>query len=235
MGLRSTASRSRATDADERRRRLRHPAAALAAVALLVLSACAAGAAQPNSAAEPSGGASVQAEEPPPGIVPPGEWTEAQTTWLVNKVREAEEKLPQFNDQSQLAGLGFVNIGVLAGGYSHYVNVGWMSDAHFLNPDYPESLVYDMSGNVVAVMFFMSPTMTVEQLPSMISWLPGWHAHPELCSDDQGRVVGFPIGGQCTRGRVVTNPMMHVWIVDNACGHRFGGLGGGGLLCEHEH
>ena len=26
--------------------------------------------------------------------------------------------------------------------------------------------------------------------------------------------------------------MMHVWIVDNACGHRFGGIGVDGLHCD---
>jgi hypothetical protein len=30
-------------------------------------------------------------------------------------------------------------------------------------------------------------------------------------------------------------PMMHVWIVDNACGHRFGGVGVGGLDCDVSH
>jgi hypothetical protein len=30
-------------------------------------------------------------------------------------------------------------------------------------------------------------------------------------------------------------PMMHVWIVDNACGHRFGGVGVGGLNCDVSH
>jgi hypothetical protein len=205
---------------------------ASAAVALL-LAVCA-GVAQPSSAAP----AAPDQTEPPPGILPEGEWTEAQANWLVNAVRAAERELPaRFGSASQLAPLGFVNIGVLVpGGYSHYVNVSWMNDAHILNPQYPESLVYDSGGRVVAAMYFLGPEYTMETIPSLISWIPGWHTHPELCSDEQGRVVGIPINGQCTRGRPVTAPMTHVWIVDNECGHRFGGLDGGGLHCDyHDH
>jgi hypothetical protein len=29
--------------------------------------------------------------------------------------------------------------------------------------------------------------------------------------------------------------MIHVWVTDPGCGHRFGGLGTGGLHCEYEH
>jgi hypothetical protein len=84
-------------------------------------------------------------------------------------------------------------------------------------------------------MLFISAQTTMETIPSVIRWLPGWHAHPELCSDDQGRVVGAFIGGRCVpSGRQVLTPMIHVWIVDNQCGHRFGGLDGGGLHCDYE-
>jgi hypothetical protein len=221
MGLRTIVRRPRASGTDESRRRRRHPVAALAGVVLLLVAFAGT---QPAAAQE----------EPPPGILPPGEWTEAQANWLVDKVAEAEEKLPQFDDPSTLPE-GFVNIGPVVAGYSHYVNVDWMVDDHSLNPEYPESIIYDPSGRAVAVMFFMNPEMTLETLPSLISWMPGWHDHPELCSDDQGRVVGTPINGQCIAGHVVTNPMLHVWITDPGCGHRFGGLGVGGLHCEYEH
>jgi hypothetical protein len=30
-------------------------------------------------------------------------------------------------------------------------------------------------------------------------------------------------------------PMMHVWLVDPGCGHRFGGVGVGGLDCDVSH
>jgi hypothetical protein len=186
-------------------------------------------------------GTSASAQTPSDGVLPAGEWTDLQRQAATNLVRTSERDLPAFSDTARLEELGFVNIGVqVPGGFAHYVNVPWMSDDHYLDPKYPESVVLkrDASGQwqVQAAMFFLTPTMTLDQIPEFIAWFPGWHAHPELCSDDQGRVVGFPINGQCTRGRVVTNPMLHVWIVDNECGHRFGGLDGGGLHCDYgEH
>jgi hypothetical protein len=186
-------------------------------------------------------GTSASAQTPSDGVLPAGEWTDLQRQAATNLVRTSERDLPAFSDTARLEELGFVNIGVqVPGGYAHYVNVPWMSDDHYLDPNYPESVVLkrDASGQwqVQAAMFFLTPTMTLDQIPEFIAWFPGWHAHPELCSDDQGRVVGFPVNGQCTRGRVVTNPMLHVWIVDNECGHRFGGLDGGGLHCDYgEH
>jgi hypothetical protein len=186
-------------------------------------------------------GTSASAQTPSDGVLPAGEWTDLQRQAATNLVRTSERDLPAFSDTNRLEELGFVNIGVqVPGGYAHYVNVPWMSDDHYLDPQYPESVVLkrDASGQwqVQAAMFFLTPTMTLDQIPEFIAWFPGWHAHPELCSDDQGRVVGFPVNGQCTRGRVVTNPMLHVWIVDTPCGHRFGGLDGGGLHCDYgEH
>ena len=184
-------------------------------------------------------GSSASAQTPSDGVLPAGEWTDLQRQVATSLVRWSERELPAFSDPARLRQLGFVDIGpIVSGGYYHYVNVPWMSDQHFLDPRYPESVVLkrDASGqyHVQAAMFFLTPTMTLDQIPQFLRWFPGWHAHPELCSDDQGRVVGFPINGQCTRGRVVTNPMLHVWIVDTPCGHRFGGLDGGGLHCEYE-
>jgi hypothetical protein len=181
----------------------------------------------------PSGSASAQ--EYPPGILPPGEWTEAEANWLVGEVEWAEQELPAFTT-ARLQELGFVNIGVVApGGYGHWTNVNYFTDSHFLNPQYPESVVTQGS-QVVAAMFFMGPATTLENLPSLVSWIPGWHDHPELCSDETGRVVGASRpDGTCAVGQPVLTAMTHVWIVDNECGHRFGGVDAGGLHCEYEH
>jgi hypothetical protein len=219
MGLGHIAKRMRA------RGRLRHLGlvlAMMAAVGLLF----------------PSGPASGQTV--PPGIIPPGDWTPEQAQFLVDGVRYAEEVLPRYANRSAMASMGYVNIGpVVAGGYEHYVNVQKFNDEHILNPAEPESIIFqrqaDGSYRLVAAMLFISAQTTMETIPPLIRWMPGWHAHPELCSDDQGRVVGAFIGGRCVpSGRQVLTPMIHVWIVDNECGHRFGGLDGGGLHCEYE-
>jgi hypothetical protein len=67
--------------------------------------------------------------------------------------------------------------------------------------------------------------------------VPGWHQHPELCVWPDGTFAGLANGdGTCSSGAPSDiPPMMHVWIVDNACGHRFGGVGVGGLDCDVSH
>jgi hypothetical protein len=183
---------------------------------------------------------SASADQAPPGILPPGNWTEAQANWLVNDVRLNEQVLPQrFADVSKLAALGFVNIGAInPGGYMHYVNLSWLSDSHILDPNWPESLVYHIEPNgsltLVAGMYFLWPDTTMETIPSLVRWIPGWHWHSDICYDDEGRVVGAFVNGHCTAGQQEPTPMMHVWIVDNACGHRFGGLDEGGLHCNYD-
>lgn len=180
-------------------------------------------------------GGPVSGQEIPPGILPPGHtYTDAQAQWLVNGVRYAEEVLPEkYGNRAALPGLGYVNIGVLSAGREHWVNVNMFNDEHFLNPAYPESLVFQ-NGQLQAAMLFAHANVTMETIPEIVRFVPGWHAHPELCSDEQGRVIGFNPGTGCARGRPATIPMVHVWIVDPGCGHRFGGLGVGGLQCDYD-
>lgn len=47
--------------------------------------------------------------------------------------------------------------------------------------------------------------------------------------------VTDPENPSCPPGttQATTPLMMHVWIVDNDCGHRFGGVGLEGLHCDH--
>jgi hypothetical protein len=183
----------------------------------------------------------ASAQEIPPGILPEhGTYSPLEAQWLVNWVRYAEQALPRYADRAALPGMGYVNIGPVApGGYEHWVNVPMFFDQHILNPDHPESLVFqrqpDGSWQLQAAMFFTHPAWTMETIPELIRFIPGWHTHPELCADDTGRIVGISRDGQCTTGRPVWIPMTHVWIVDNACGHRFGGVDGGGLHCDYEH
>lgn len=189
-----------------------------------------------------SGASSASPAQSSDGILPAGEWSEAERAWATAWIRQAERDIPaNFSDVNAITRLGFVDIGpIVPGGYRHFVNVSWFTDGHILNPRYPESLVYQRTASgqwqPVAAMYFLWPDSRLETVPEMVRWLPGWHAHPELCSDNQGRVVGTPIGGSCPAGSSpALTPMVHGWIVDNECGHRFGGLDGGGLHCEYEH
>ncbi len=52
-------------------------------------------------------------------------------------------RLPQFSDASKLEAQGFKSIGDGFSGFEHYLNVDNMTDDNILDPDHPESLVYD--------------------------------------------------------------------------------------------
>lgn len=187
------------------------------------------------------------AQEPPPGLIPEGDWSQAEIDWLLGWIDRTETVLPEryptsYSDGgSELEAMGFFNFGATApGGYDHWVNAGRVSDSHFLNPAYAESLVYqDVGGGVWelrAALYMLPPEWDMEAIPSLISWIPGWHGHPELCIDADGRFAGVtdPDDPSCPPGtHQGTTPLMtHVWLEDPGCGHRFAGIGVEGVHCE---
>jgi hypothetical protein len=177
-----------------------------------------------------------------PGILPEGDWTEAQAHAAIDLVDRTEQALPAFSDPSTLEELGFFEFGARApGGYDHWINPGWFDDGRLLDPNYPEALVFRSTpdGDYVleAAMFYLSTQHDMSNIPEDLRWLPGWHTHQELCVDDQGRYTGLVLDdGTCASGTPADMPpMMHVWIVDNSCGHRFAGIGVGGIDCDISH
>jgi hypothetical protein len=182
---------------------------------------------------------------PAPGILPPGHWTPEQVDFAIALVRRNEQELPEkFGDVSKLPALGYTNFGLTApGGYDHWglpYKPGDPDDGHVFDPKYPESVVFqhmpDGSQRLVAAMYMV---LTMADIPPDYAWLPGWHTHTgQFCIDDNGRAVGSPVNGVCATGHELTAPMTHVWIVDPpGCGHRFAGIGIGGVECylEGEH
>jgi hypothetical protein len=175
------------------------------------------------------------------GMLPPGDWTAEQRAVLHDMIERAEAELPAFSDPASLPALGFYNFGVTApGGWDHWINTEWMSDDHILDPTRPESLVYRSTAEgwkLEAAMYFLPPGNDMTTIPHDLAWLPGWHQHPELCLTPDGRYAGQVDGnGNCFSGAPSDlPPMMHVWIVDPGCGHRFGGVGVSGLNCDVSH
>jgi hypothetical protein len=176
------------------------------------------------------------------GMLPPGDWTEEQQMFLHDLIERTEAALPAFGDPDELAAMGFVNFGVTApGGWDHWTNQAWIDDEHILDPGHPESLVFRFTETggyeLEAAMFFLPSQYDLTNIPEELAWVPGWHQHPELCVWPDGTFAGLANGdGTCSAGAPSDMPpMMHVWIVDNACGHRFGGVGVGGLDCDVSH
>ncbi|HEY8545191.1 MAG TPA: hypothetical protein VIL36_09090 [Acidimicrobiales bacterium] len=185
--------------------------------------------------------APARAHESP--VLPPGDYTAEQMAEAEDLVHRTEEVLPQkYGDWRTLEELGFYDFGVnTPNGYRHFINPSWMADEHLLDPEYPESLVYKDHGNdhlvLEAAMFYLKPEHTMDNIPAEYAWYPGWHVHEELCVDAGGRFSGINVPGRgCVPAgqQAWSPPMMHVWIVDNECGHRFTGLGVTGAMCDVE-
>jgi hypothetical protein len=209
-----------------------HRWAGIVGIAGLVLTAVFAGQTGPAGGQEPHG-------HEPNGILPEGDWTEQQVMEAVHMVENTTAALPRFADQSTLEALGFVNFRDPApGGWTHWINRDWWDDEHTLDPNFPESLVFrhtDQGDVLEAAMFFLPPEYTMSTIPENLRWWPGWHTHEgELCEDaDELYFTGLAFDGGCSEGSqvFVSGPMMHVWIADNPCGHRFAGIGIGGIEC----
>ena len=156
--------------------------------------------------------------------------------------------LPQFSDPAVAESMGFVSIGDGFLGHEHYLNNVNMNDDKILDPDYPESLVYDTSvtpKKLVAAMFMMNPGDTLADVPEVGGKLTQWHVHDNLCFAGP-RVAGLTDAeGNCAAGLTKGNetPMIHVWTEPHPCGPfaALEGVAGGSIkegeerLCDHAH
>ena len=157
-------------------------------------------------------------------------------------------RLPQFSDADKVEALGFQSIGDGLTGFEHYLNVNNMGDDRLLDPDYPESLVYDTTQTpkkLVSAMFMMNPGDTLDDVPELGGQLTQWHIHDNLCFAD-GRVVGLTIPGKPCQPPSTTGPavpMIHVWIEPHRCGpfSALDGIAAGTVKkgevtrCDHTH
>jgi hypothetical protein len=157
--------------------------------------------------------------------------------------------LPQWADPAYDEAHGFFSIGDGRSGTEHYVNPAFINDDVMLDPDKPESLVFDTTvtpKRLVAAMYMGTPGMTLAQAPDIGGPLTQWHIHNNLCFNNHGRIVGLTQpDGTCPQPLVKgpETPMIHVWIVPHKCGP-FAALEGnaGGqvapgqtVACDHVH
>jgi len=178
--------------------------------------------------------------------------TPEQQARAENLVGETLIRLPQWADASKAEAAGFRSIGDGVTGDEHLINWSYISDDKILDPDYPESLVYNVrSGHRVleSAMFMLAPGSDLTTVPDVGGALTQWHIHNNLCfTDDQEapHVAGLTdSGGNCRAPTVKLEPvpMIHVWITKNACGPfaALEGVGAGQVLpgqvtnCDHVH
>ena len=178
--------------------------------------------------------------------------TAEQQAFAENLVAATIRDLPQWADLEVVEAAGFRSIGDAATGHEHYINWEWIDDDVWLDPDYPESLVFapgpDGTKQLVSAMYMLPSDYTLDDVPDFGGELMQWHIHADLCftagPDPQVRGIK-PIGGTCRAPLVdgTEAPMIHVWITENECGPfaALEGVGGGQVkpgetvLCDHAH
>jgi hypothetical protein len=157
--------------------------------------------------------------------------------------------LPQWADYRTAEAAGFRSIGDGFTGTEHFVNQAYMDDDIILDPDVPESLVYDTTGGerrLVAAMYMLKRGTPMSEVPKTGGKLMQWHIHNNLCYNDQGRVSGLTLSdGTCPAGLIKPEetPMIHVWLEPHPCGPfaALEGVGAGQIaegeerLCDAAH
>jgi hypothetical protein len=160
--------------------------------------------------------------------------------------------LPRWADTAQAEADGYHSIGDAATGYEHYVNRELINDDKILDPEHPESLVYqvvDGEKTLVAAMYMLTDDDTLDDVPDVGGKLTQWHIHNDLCftPDPVAPKVGGlrNAEGECNPPLVKGSeaPMLHVWIVPHECGPfaALEGIAGGQIpegeerWCDHAH
>lgn len=157
--------------------------------------------------------------------------------------------LPQWSDPNVALAAGFRSIGDGVTGTEHFVNAAFMNDDTILDPNKPESLVWDVKDGkrtLAAAMYMVKPGTPLAEVPKMGGKLMQWHIHDNLCYNAEGHVAGLTDAqGNCAPGLVKpqNTPMIHVWIRSNKCGPfaALEGIGAGRIadgeqrLCDSAH
>jgi len=176
-----------------------------------------------------------------------------QQAYAENLVAATVRDLPQWADLDAVNAAGFQSIGDGATGHEHYIQCDWIDDDKILDPDYPESLVFDPQPDgtkeLVSAMYMMPSNTPIDEVPDFGGALMQWHVHGDLCFTDDPvapKVGGLkPIGTACEPPLIdgTMSPMIHVWIRPHECGPfaALDGIGGGQVpdgedtLCDEAH
>lgn len=160
--------------------------------------------------------------------------------------------LRRFEHPADAVAAGYRSIGDSLTGDEHFIKWSDVDDGHILDPTRPESLVYenrDGTQQVAAAMYMLPFGSRFTDTPDVGGALTQWHVHQDLCLTDdpnQKTLAGFvSVNGQCAPGSSKAGgmPMLHVWVVPNACGPfaALEGVGAGQVpagqtrLCDTAH
>jgi hypothetical protein len=177
--------------------------------------------------------------------------TPEQQAQAENMIAVTLLRLPKYSDYSVAEADGFRSIGDGFTGTEHFINQAYFTDGRVLDPDYPESLVYDVDRGtgkrtLAAAMYMLETGQGFEDVPKLGGKLMQWHIHNNLCFTAEGRVAGLTnADGSCPSGlfKGPETPMIHVWIRPHPCGPfaALEGVGGGQIAegetrwCDHAH
>ena len=179
--------------------------------------------------------------------------TPEQQAFAENQVAINVVRLPQWADPAIAEAAGFHSIGDADSGHEHYVHWDWIDDDVWLDPDAPESLVYepqpDGSKKLVSAMYMLPHDIALEDVPDWGGALMQWHVHDDLCLTDDPvapQVEGVTRADGTCRPPLVKHQetaMIHVWIVPHECGPfaALEGIGAGSIeegaerWCDHAH
>jgi hypothetical protein len=167
-------------------------------------------------------------------------------------LRDTIVDLRKFTYPSDAMAAGYRTIGDAATGDEHYVNWSTVDDGRILDPERPESLVYENRGGkqqIAAAMFMLPFGSRFTDAPDVGGPLTQWHVHGDLCLTNdpvQKMLSGLvAIDGVCPAGseKAGNTPMLHVWVVPNPCGPfaALEGVGAGQVpagqtrLCDTAH
>jgi hypothetical protein len=244
---------------------LRTPGIAIAGLGLVLFAgACGSSGSPGSSAGSPSSTAprastSTTLEKPKPfdptkaidlggtpGVTP------AEQHRAERLLRKTIVDLRRYKYPSEAVAAGYRSIGDGLTGDEHFIRWADVNDGHILDPTRPESLVYEVRDGrqqIAAAMYMLPFGSRFTDAPDVGGALTQWHVHQDLCltnSADDKTLSGFVgINGTCPAGssKAGDTPMLHVWVVPNACGPfaALEGIGAGQVpagqtrLCDTAH
>jgi hypothetical protein len=153
--------------------------------------------------------------------------TKAEQTRAEHLLRATLTALPKYDEPATAVAAGYHSIGDALTGDEHYVKWSYVNDGKILDPQKPESLVYETRNgkeSLVAAMYMLPFGSHFTDIPDVGGALTQWHVHRDLCLTDdpeQKVVAGLTsLDGACRPGttKAGDTPMLHVWIVPNPCG-----------------